>query len=111
MSNEARNTAFTRTADWLGAFATAPQAAGWAREAVVFVRALAAHGPVAVLAKVQISPDGVTWVDEGTSFTLPYSVDEITFAKVRHFGGWLRIVGVLPPDASLRAAVTIDLKA
>ncbi len=111
MTNEAKTAVSTHIADWRGAFATPPQAVGWAREAVVFVRAVAAHGPVAVLAKVQISPDGLFWADEGTTFTLPYSVDEITFARVRHFGGWLRIVGVLPPDATLQAAVTFDLKA
>ncbi len=111
MQDEARNAVTTEAADWQGAFATAPVAAGWARQAVIFVQALAAHGPVAIAAKVQLSPDGVAWVDEGTSFALPYSAGEISVVRVAHFGGWLRIAGTLPPAARLRAVVTFDLKA
>ncbi len=95
---------------WTGPFATSAQAVGGAMEAIVFVTALAANGQVAVPARVQISPDGKHWVDEGTSFVLPYRPGEVTFARVRHFGAWLRVVGVLPEDATIQVSVMIVCK-
>ncbi|MBI3972655.1 MAG: hypothetical protein HY332_15365 [Chloroflexi bacterium] len=99
-----------------GDFATEPYEAGWASEALVFLRLLAAQPtgtnepapPAAVSARVQISPDGMHWVDEGT--TLPPDGD-VRFARVREFGNWLRVAGtVSPPGAEVRALVYLVLK-
>jgi len=100
-----------RNEPWSGKVATEPYEAGWATEAVIFVRALsAAKVPSSVKLKVQISPDGMRWVDEGTRFAMPGKADAVTFAKVREFGNWLRIVADLPKGASLKALVTYQLK-
>ena len=61
-----------RNEPWSGKIATEPYEAGWAEEAVFFVRALSASKvPSSVKARVQISPDGMNWVDEGTRFAMP----------------------------------------
>lgn len=100
-----------RNVVWRGEFASEPYEAAWAGEAIFFVRALAVDGmPAAVPARVQISPDGMHWCDEGTSFDLPTAADAVTFVRVGHFGGWLRLVGSLPDSATLTVIVYLALK-
>jgi len=111
MSCETRTLIAVADETWIGPFVTGALAVGDVRELIIFVTALDANGQVAVPARVQISPDGQHWVDDGTSFTLPYRPGEVTFARVRHFGAWLRVVGVLPEAATLRVSVTIACKA
>ena len=61
-----------RNRSWKGAFETEPYEAAWAGEAIFYVRALEANDvPEGTPARVQISPDGMRWCDEGTSFPLP----------------------------------------
>lgn len=97
---------------WESDAVTEPYECGWAREAVFFVRALAAHGvPDFAYAQVQVSPDGMRWTDEGTSVMLPAEAGEMHFAKVAHFGGWLRLAVELPDGASLTVIVSLHLKA
>jgi hypothetical protein len=111
MIRESLTAVIARNEPWSGAVATEPYEAGWASEAVVFVRALAVKKiPGSVKAKVQISPDGMNWVDEGTRFNLPSKPQAVTFARVREFGNWLRIVAELPKGASMKAVVTLQLK-
>ena len=101
-----------RNERWQGAAATEPYEAGWARQAVLFVRALAAsnmHGPV--LGRVQISPDGMHWVNEGATVPMPEQEGQTTAVKVTHFGGWLRLAADLPPGATLTVIVSLHLKA
>src|SRR5215211_6119053 len=88
------------TGDW----ATEPYEAGWATEALFFVRLLvdgappgAAPPPVDLQARVQLSPDGLLWLDEGA--TLPPLAGGGAFVRVREFGNWLRLAGRLPADA------------
>lgn len=97
---------------WAGTVETEPYEAAWASEAVFFVRALAAKGRgVRGRARVQISPDGMNWVNEGASFGLPSRPGEVTFARVANFGGWLRLVAKVPPKAGLKVVATLALKA
>jgi hypothetical protein len=96
---------------WTGACATEPYEAAWAGEAIFYVRALEASGvPEDAQARVQISPDGMHWCDEGTRFPLPTARDEVTFGRVCRFGGWLRIAGELPPGAEIKVIVYLALK-
>ncbi|MCY3976664.1 MAG: hypothetical protein OXG23_01070 [Chloroflexi bacterium] len=95
---------------WQGEFASEPYEAAWASEAIFFVRALDVSRDFAGAAHVQISADGIHWVDEGTSFNLPATKDEVTFCKVSHFGGWLRIAGELPQSSEIRVLVSLALK-
>lgn len=112
MPRESQNAVVARNEPWRGEVATEPYEAGWAAEAVVFVRALAVEGDVGdARFRVQLSPDGMRWVDEGTEFAVPAREDETTFARVSRFGAWLRIATVLPPGATLKPLVTFSLKA
>lgn len=101
-----------RNVTWRGDFVTEAAEAAWASEAVFFIRALAGEGLRAgCRARVQISPDGMHWCDEGTELPLPLASDEVTFCRLSHFGGWLRLVGELPPGAALTVIVYLVLKA
>lgn len=100
-----------RNVEWRGDFAVEPVECAWAGEALYFVRALAAEGmPDDVAARIQLSPDGIHWCDEGTQLLLPAATGDLTFGRVRHFGGWLRLVGKLPDSARLKVIVYLVLK-
>jgi hypothetical protein len=94
---------------WAGSIETEPYECAWASEAIFFVRALTAKGPLAK-ARVQISPDGIHWADEGTSMQLPKAKGEVTFARVRHFGGYLRLAADLPRGTALMVVAALVLK-
>lgn len=92
-----------------GAFATEPCECGWASEAIFFVRKLSTGGRVAgTVVRVQVSPDGMRWCDEGTTLTL--TDQEVDFCKVRHFGNWLRLAGELPEGGCVKVIVAVCLK-
>ncbi|MBL8698363.1 MAG: hypothetical protein JNK67_08320 [Alphaproteobacteria bacterium] len=97
---------------WQGSAASEPYECGWAREAIVFVRALEA--PVKLgraRARVQVSPDGIRWLDHGKPFSLPARKDAISAVPVTHFGNWLRVAADLPKGGRIKLLVTIHLKA
>ena len=95
---------------WQGEFASEPYEAAWASEAIFFVRALEVSPDFAGTAHVQISADGIHWADEGTEIELPVANGEVTFCKVTHFGGWLRLRGELNAGASSTVLVSLMLK-
>ena len=100
-----------RNVTWEGAFETEPYVVAWASEALFFVRALGISGDVGQsAARVQISPDGIRWCDEGTVVALPGEVDGVTCAKVSHFGGFLRLAGELPKALAITVIVALSLK-
>lgn len=95
---------------WTGNAATEPYEAGWAAEAVVFIRALkppSGHQPVA---RIEISPDGMHWVDEGTRVDLPAGRDDVVFARLGCFGNWLRVVADFPDGSETCLLITLHLK-
>ena len=74
-------------------FTTHPMETAWASEAIFFVHVENVEGESAALKlAVQISPDGVNWVDEGTFFPV-LKKKGTTFARLSHFGGFLRLNG------------------
>jgi hypothetical protein len=117
-----------RAHPWREDFVTEPYEAGWASEALFFVRLLetpdapdAPDAPghqdapptesagVTVRARVQLSPDGMHWVDEGS--TLPELSQGTAFVRVRAFGNWLRLAGTIsPPGRPVQAIVYLALK-
>ncbi len=108
---ESHTAVVERNVTWQGSFEVEPFECAWAGEALYFIRALDAQAvPAGLAARVQISPDGLHWCDEGTFLGVPHSVDEITFCRVSHFGGWLRVVGELPAGAQLTVIVYLVLK-
>lgn len=99
-----------RNETWTGASATEPYEAGWASEAVVFVRALKPAIGKPGRARVEISPDGMRWVPEGSEFDLPTDKDGVAVARVTGFGTWLRVAADVPDGAALTVLVTLHLK-
>ena len=98
-----------RNVRWKGEFASEPYEAAWASEAIFFVRALQVLPSAEIgqnSAAVQISADGIRWVDEGTRFDLPRKDDEVTFCKVKHFGGWLRLKGRIQAGEGIKVLVS-----
>lgn len=92
-------------------FQTEPYEAAWASEAIFFIRVENVDGTEPQLsAKVQISPDGIHWADEGANF-LPISDIGLHFVKVTHFGGWLRLgCDVQGQDAHFKLIAHLVLK-
>lgn len=88
-------------------FVSEPYEAGWASEAIVFVVGMDANtgGSIAV----QISPDGILWVDEGLTITMP-GRQEVAFGRLAHFGNWIRIRVNAPNGTERRMMVTLHLK-
>ena len=99
-----------RNVRWQGEFASEPYEAAWASEAIFFVRALDVRPGFSGTAAVQISADGIHWVDEGTTFDLPKTKDQLSFCKVSHFGGFLRLCGKLGGDTTITVIVSLALK-
>ena len=93
---------------WEGEFVTEPYEVGWSHEAIFFVRILRAEERPTVKARVQIAPDGLHWCDanhesvkskygsgRGNRIDMSASKDDLTFAQVSHYGGWLRLAGTV----------------
>jgi len=100
-----------RNETWTGESATEPYEAGWAKEAIVFIRAL--KDPVGPLprARTEISADGMHWCAEGSEFDLPAAKDAVTFQRLSHFGNFLRVAATLPGGSEISVLVTLHLKA
>ena len=116
MASSMRNTytaVLARGELWRDEVATEPYEAGWAGEAVFFVRVTEVRGASGLQAacRVQISPDGLAWVDEGTSLLIQAQTDHLGFARCSHFGGWLRLCASLPPGLEVKVVATLSLKA
>ena len=60
---------------------------------------------------MQISPDGLHWVDEGASRQIATRADALSFARARNFGGWLRLDVTVPPELGIKVVSTLALKA
>lgn len=87
---------------------THPYETAWASEAIFFVRVEELSGQAPELdAAVQISVDGVNWVDEGTRLG-PISEEGDYFVRVSHFGGWLRLNGDVTGEGA-RFVLTVQL--
>jgi hypothetical protein len=52
----------------------------------------------------------MNWADEGTQLAFPQATESVAFARVAHFGGWLRLAADLPPGAEITLLVTLHLK-
>ena len=98
---------------WERSVQTEPYEAAWAGEAVFFVHVLSVTGAGSAnaVARVQISPDGLHWVDEGTQMQIASRPEALSFARVRNFGGWLRLDVTVPEELGLKVVATLALKA
>lgn len=91
-------------------FETEPFECAWAGEAIFFISVDDIPHGSSASAIVQISADGIDWMDEGTQMEdvrRPGS----QFAKVTNFGGWLRLrFEVRGADDGIVAGVRLALK-
>lgn len=110
MLRENTTAILARNETWTGNAASEPFEAGWAIEALVFIRALKSPAGPQPTAKIEISPDGMHWVDEGTRLTLPEGKGELSFAKVQHFGNWIRVAADFPDGSGNCILITLHLK-
>ncbi|MEN5074612.1 hypothetical protein ABE437_12400 [Isoptericola cucumis] len=85
---------------------THPYECGWADEAIFFVEVHAPEPGVRLGLRVQLSPDGIRWHDEGTVIDTSTS----TFARVTHFGGFLRLAGAAHRPDGTAAPATISVR-
>jgi hypothetical protein len=99
-----------RNEEWSGESATEPYEAGWATEALFFVRALKPSLGDPGVAWVEISPDGMNWVRDGEEFVLPTNSQGVALARASHFGTWLRLAARMPQGSALTVLVTLHLK-
>lgn len=108
---ECQTAVVARNDRWSGVAGTEPYEAGWASELVIFLRLLEAEGSFHdAAAAVQISPDGIHWVDEGSRLSLPKGVGTVTFVRVAHFGQYVRLKAELPLGVACKVLVTINAK-
>jgi hypothetical protein len=108
---ECQTAVVARNEAWRGAVETEPYEAGWAREMVIFLRLLECEGEVSGAdAAVQISPDGLHWIDEGSRLVFPRTVGEATFVRLSHFGQYVRLRAELPDGLACKVIVTINSK-
>ena len=95
---------------WQGQFIAEPYEVAWASEAIYFIRTLEAEGvPGGLNARVQISPDGMHWCDEGTTIG-PVNEPGLYSAPVNNFGGWLRLSCCVDHEAQFKLMVYLALK-
>lgn len=99
-------TVVQRRDDFEGDFATEPFEAAWASEAIFFVRAEELGAGASVEARVQLSADGLRWIDEGTVLERIAETGD-SFVRVTHFGGWLRLAGVANGPAQLTVQLAL----
>ena len=110
MLAESYTAVIARGEDWVDGSTTEPYEASWAREAIIVVRTLEV-GTLKAGAKahVQVSLDGMRWIDEGSMLPIP-RVDEIASVRLSNFGTYLRVMTVLPEGSSFKALLTLSLK-
>lgn len=114
MSELRQSTTFVivRGDDWQNGSASEPYEAGWATEALIFLRILKPLASDAVgEVRLEISPDGMHWAFEGTSIPLPADLGQVTFGRLRHFGNWLRLRADFSDPATVQLLATLHLKA
>ncbi|WP_417012617.1 DUF6385 domain-containing protein [Alistipes sp.] len=92
-------------------FQTNPYECGWASECIFFVTVerLSGRSP-RLVGEVEISPDGINWVKEGT-VSDPITSEGVHFIRVKHFGNWLRLnCRIDGEEAVFRLNIQIALK-
>lgn len=108
---ESYTAVIARNEDVAGDWISEPYETAWAAEGLFFVRILKTDGLVGPATFYpQVSPDGMRWVDEGASMTLPVG-QELGFVKLTHFGGWIRVRATVQGTGRLRIMAYLTLKA
>jgi hypothetical protein len=89
-------------------FFSEPMEAGWAREAIFFLW-IEEIGTGSFSVNVQLSPDGINWIDDGAGIVIDSA--GYYFLRASHFGNWLRIrAGLSKINESVKLSVQLHLK-
>lgn len=107
---ECQTAVIARNQPWVGAAETEPYEAAWAKEVIIFFRWLELDGGGPAQARVQISPDGLHWVDEGAVLELPAAAGAVSFVRLGHFGQFVRLKADLPDGLAGKVIVTLNAK-
>lgn len=92
--------------DFASTVETHPFECGWADEAIFFVDVHEPTPGTVVSLRVQLSPDGIRWLDEGTAIDVSHSA----FARITHFGGFLRLAGTATDNDGEATPVTLSVR-
>jgi hypothetical protein len=88
-----------------GEYGTHPYEAGWASEALFFVRTNGPHAELTIFP--QVSPDGIDWLDHGQPVTLPADKGLVKVGMAQ-FGTWIRVL-ISGASAETPAVVFVHL--
>jgi hypothetical protein len=109
---ECQTAVVARNERWTDVAETEPYEAGWASEIIIFLRVLESEGALAgAAAAVQISPDGIHWIDEGARISFPAATGQVAFVRLAHFGQYVRLRAELGTGLACKVIVTINAKA
>ena len=111
MLRESQTAVVARNERWSGKAATEPYEAGWAREAVIFVRALKdAKGSPGSSARRNLARRHALGSGRNALCAADEAGRDRRSRASKHFGNWLRIAAELPAGAELTVLVTLHLK-
>lgn len=85
---------------------THPFECGWADEAIFFVEVHDCVPDTTVTLRVQLSADGIRWIDEGTVM----EVTDSAFTRITHFGGFIRLAGAVTGIDGEAAQATLSVR-
>ncbi|TCP56657.1 hypothetical protein EV191_101602 [Tamaricihabitans halophyticus] len=85
---------------------THPYECGWADEAIFFVETHDFSPGSRLTLRVQLSPDGIRWLDEGSELDITCT----GFIRVKHFGGFLRMAGRAVDTEGRPVPVTVSVR-
>ena len=91
-------------------FTSEPYEAGWAIEALLFLRLLVQPETSVGHVWVEISADGFNWAADGEPVVLPKGEGEVTFRRIGHFGNWLRLRLEMAEGSTVQLLATLHLK-
>lgn len=91
-------------------FTSEPYEAGWAIEALLFLRLLVQPETSVGHVWVEISADGFNWATDGEPVVLPKAEGEVAFRRIGHFGNWLRLRLEMAEGSTVQLLATLHLK-
>ncbi|HRY27059.1 MAG: hypothetical protein H6852_14815 [Geminicoccaceae bacterium] len=91
-------------------FTSEPYEAGWAIEAVLFLRLLAPPVRPGGMIRLELSADGFNWATDGEPVALPKAEGEVVFRRIGHFGNWLRLRLEMAEGSTVQLLATLHLK-
>jgi hypothetical protein len=96
---QSQSAVIERGVDLVDVHETEPFEVAWAGEARWFIQFLRPAEDAVVEFRVQISPDGINWIDHEGVAPVSSSATGFVSIPVQQFGHWLRLVSTLTSGA------------